>query len=99
MHDAANEGPNQQMYNPNLSPVHLTTLHTILGRVNPYVNVFVRATDHLTTNPAEKVHICITTSRTLKNGDVRHYNIPMANEVVMIIPSKPKEAGNCDVIV
>jgi hypothetical protein len=51
VHEATNEGPNWQ--NPNLSPVHLMTLHAILGHVNPYVNVFVRAADRLTANPTE----------------------------------------------
>ncbi len=99
VHDAINEGPNRQMQNPNLSPVHLTTLRTILGRVNPYVNVFVCAADRFTANPAEEVHICITAGRTLGNGNVHCYNIPTANEVVMIIPSEPGEVGNCDVII
>jgi len=75
------------------------TLRMILGRVNPYVNVFVRATDRLAANPTEEVHICITASRTLGNGDVHCYNAPTANEVVMIIPNEPGEVGNRDVIV
>jgi hypothetical protein len=53
VHDVANEGPNRQMQNPNLSPAHLTTLRTILGCVNPYVNVFVRAADRFVANPVE----------------------------------------------
>jgi hypothetical protein len=57
VHDAANEGPNWQMQNPNLSPVHLMTLCTILGHVNPYVNVSVRATNCLVANLIEEVHI------------------------------------------
>jgi hypothetical protein len=36
------------------------TLRTILEHVNLYVNVFVRATDRLATNPTKEVHICIT---------------------------------------
>jgi len=68
VHDAVNEGPNQQTQNPNLSSVYLMTLHTIFRRVNPYVNVFVRATDRLAANPTEEVHICITAGRTLRNG-------------------------------
>ncbi len=98
-HDAVNEGLNRQMQNPNLSSVHLMTLRTILGCINPYVNVFVRAADHLTANPTEEVHICITAGRTLGNGDVHRYNAPTANEVAMIIPSEPGEVGNHDVIV
>jgi hypothetical protein len=61
------------------------TLHMILGRVNPYVNVFVHGVNRLTTNIAKEVHICITTSCTSGNGDVRYYNILTTNEVVMII--------------
>jgi hypothetical protein len=87
------------MQNPNLSPVHLTTLHAILGRVNPYVNIFVRAADRLVANPAEEVHICITAGRTLGNGNVHCYNIPTTNEVAMIIPGEPGEVGNHDVII
>jgi hypothetical protein len=87
------------MQNPNLSPMHLTTLCTTLRRVNPYVNVFVRAADRLVANLAKEVHICITAGRTPGNGDVRHYNIPTTNKIVMIIPSKPGEVGNRDVIV
>ncbi len=75
------------------------TLHTILERVNPYVNAFIRAADHLTVNPAEEVHICITAGRTPRNGSVRHYNVPTANKVTMIIPSEPGEVGNRDIIV
>jgi hypothetical protein len=71
----------------------------ILGHVNPYVNVFIRVTDRLVANPIEEVHICITAGRTLGNGDVRRYNVPMTNEVTMIIPGKPREVGNRDVIV
>jgi hypothetical protein len=99
VHDAVNEGLNRQMQNPNLSSAHLMTLRTILRRVNPYVNVFVRATDRLAANPIEEVHICITAGRTLGNGDVHHYNAPTANEVAMIIPGEPGEVGNRDVIV
>jgi len=75
------------------------TLRTILGRINPYVNVFVRAADRLAANPTEEVHICITTGRTLGNGDVHRYNAPIANEVAMIIPGEPEKVGNRDVIV
>jgi hypothetical protein len=71
----------------------------ILGRVNPYVNVFVRATDHFVANLVEEVHICITTGCISGNRDVRCYNVPMANEVAMIIPSESGEVGNRDVIV
>jgi hypothetical protein len=99
VHDAANEGLNRQMQNPNLSPTHLTTLHTIFERVNPYVNVFVRAIDHLVTNPIKEVHICITTGRTPGNRDVFRYNVPTANEVAMIIPGELGEVGNHNVIV
>jgi len=86
------------MQNPNLSPTHLTTFRTILGRVNPYVNVFVRTTNHLAANPTKEVHICIIVGHTPGNGDVRCYNIPTANEVVMIILGELGEVGNCDII-
>ncbi len=99
VHDVVNESPNRQMQNPNLSSAHLMTLRTILRRVNPYVNVFVRAVDRLAANPTEEVHICITTGYTLGNGDVHRYNAPMANEVAMIIHGEPGEVGNCDVII
>jgi hypothetical protein len=87
------------MQNPNLSLAHLTTFRTILGRVNPYVNVFVRATDRFTVIPAEEVHICITVGRTPRYKDVRCYNIPTAKKVVMIIFGKPGEVGNRNVII
>jgi len=99
VHDAVNEGSNRQMQNPNLSSAHFTTLRTILGRINPYVNVFVRVASHLATNPTEEVHICIIASRTLGNGDVHCYNIPTANEVAMIILGESGEVGNCNVII
>jgi hypothetical protein len=99
VHDAVNEGPNRQMQNPNLSSAHLMTLRTILGRVNPYVNVFVCAVDRLAANPIEEDHICITARRTLGNGDVHRYNAPTANKVAMIILGEPGEVGNHDVIV
>jgi hypothetical protein len=75
------------------------TLRTILRRVNFYVDVFVRAVDHLAANLAEDLHICIIAGHTPRNRDVHHYNIPTANEVTMIIPSKSGEVGNRDVIV
>jgi hypothetical protein len=87
------------MQNPNLSSAHLTTLRTILGCVNPYVNVFIHAADRLIANLAEEVQICITPSHTSGNGDVRCYNVPTANEVAMIILGEPGEVGNHDVIV
>jgi hypothetical protein len=87
------------MQNPNLSLMHLTTLRTILGCVNPYVNIFVRVVDRLIANLTKEVHICITVGRTLGNEDVHCYNVPTANEVVMIILGKPGEVGNRDVIV
>jgi hypothetical protein len=99
VHDAANEGPNWQMQNPNLSSAHLMTLRIIFERVNPYVNVFIHVVDHLATNLAKEVHICIIAGCTPGNGDVRHYNIPMANKVAMIILGEPKEVGNCNVLV
>ncbi len=75
------------------------TFCTILGRVNPYVNVFIRAANHLVANPIEEVHICITVGRTLGNEDVCSYNVLTTNEVAMIILSEPGEVGNHDVIV
>ncbi len=87
------------MQNPNLNSVHLTTLHTILEHVNPYVNVFVHAIDRLVANLTKEVHICITTGRTSGNGDVYHYNVPTTNEVTMIILCEPGEVGNHDVII
>jgi len=75
------------------------TLRTILGRVNPYVNVFVRATDRLVVNPTEEVHIYIIIGRTPGNRNVHCYNILTTNEVAMIIPGESGEVGNCDVIV
>jgi hypothetical protein len=71
----------------------------ILERVNLYVYVFVYATDRFTANRVEEVHICITDGCTLGNEDVHHYNVPMINEVAMIILGEPREVGNCDVIV
>jgi hypothetical protein len=77
----------------------LTTLRTILRRINPFVNVFIRAADHFATNPVEEVHICIIAGRTPRNRDVRHYNVLSANDVAIIIPNKPGEVENRDVIV
>jgi hypothetical protein len=71
----------------------------ILGCVNPYVNIFVRAADHLATNLVEEVHICITAGCTLGNEDVHCYNILTANKVAMIIFGEPGEVKNCDVII
>jgi hypothetical protein len=99
VHDVANEGLNRQMQNPNLSLAHLTTLHTILRRVNPYVNIFVCGADRFAVNPIEEVHICITASHTSGNGNVYCYNVLTINEVVMIIPGEPGEVGNYNVIV
>jgi hypothetical protein len=65
----------------------------ILGCINPYVNIFVRATNCLIANPIEEVHICITTSCTPENGNVRHYNVPTTNEVAMIILGKSEEVA------
>ncbi|CAK9273556.1 unnamed protein product [Sphagnum jensenii] len=87
------------MQNPNLSLAHLTTLRMILGRTIPYVNVFVRVADRLVANPTEEVHICITAGHTSRNEDVRCYNVPTGNEVIMIIPGELGEVGNRDVIV
>jgi hypothetical protein len=99
MHDATNEGPNWQMQNLNLSSMHLMTFRTILGRVNPFVNIFIRAADRLAANPAEEVHNCITASRTSGNGDVCCYNVLTTNKVAMIILGKLGEVRNRDVIV
>ncbi len=99
MHDATNEGQNRKMQNPNLSLAHLTTLRTILGRVNSYVDVFVRVADRLAANLIEDIHICIRGGRNLGNGDLRCYNIPTTNEVAMIIPGESGEVGNRDVII
>jgi hypothetical protein len=86
------------MQNPNLSLVHLMTLCTILRHANPYVNIFVRAANRLASDLVEEVHICITSCRTLGNGDVHHYNVPTTNKVAMIILGKLGEVGNHDVI-
>jgi hypothetical protein len=99
VHDVANEGPNRHMQNPNLSLAHLMTFCMILGHVNPYVNVFICVTDRLAANPVKEVHICITAGRTLENKNVRCYNVPMANEVTMIILGELGEVGNRDVII
>jgi hypothetical protein len=61
------------------------TLCTILGHINPYVNVFIRAIDRLTVNFVEEVHICIIVGRNSGNEDVRRYNVLTVNEVAMII--------------
>jgi len=99
VHDTVNEGPNRQMQNPNLSSAHLMTLRTILGHVNPYVNVFVCAADRLAANPTKEVHICIVARRTLGNGDVHRYNTPTTNEVAMIILNELGKVGNRNVII
>ncbi len=99
VHDAANEGSNRQMQNPNLSLVHFTTLRTILERVNPYENVFIHAINCFVANLAKEVHICIIAGRTPGNGDVSRYNVPMVNDVVMINPGKLGKVGNCNVII
>jgi hypothetical protein len=99
VHDVTNEGLNRHTQNLNLNPVHLTTLRMILGRINPYVNVFVRAVDRLAANPVDEVHICITVGHNSGNEDVCRYNVPTANEVAMIIPGEPREVGNCNVII
>jgi hypothetical protein len=87
------------MQNPNLSSTHLTTLRTILGRVNPYVNVVIRATNGLVANLVEEVHICITARNASENGNVLCYNVLMSNNVAMIIPGELGEVGNRDVTV
>jgi len=99
VHDAANEGPNRQTQNPNLSSMHLMKLCTILGCVNPYVNVFVHVANRLVANPVEEVHICIIAGCTLGNRDICHYNVPTTNEVAMIILGELGDVGNHDVIV
>lgn len=99
VHDAANEGPNRQMQNPNLSSMHLMKLCTILGCINPYVNVFVHVANCLVTNPVEEVHICIKVDCTPGNGDVHRYNVLTINKVTMIIFGEPGEVGNRDIIV
>jgi hypothetical protein len=99
VHDATNESPNGQMQNPNLNSTHLTTFCTILRRVNPYVNIFIRAADHLAINPAKEVHICITFGYTSKNKNDRYSIVLMANEVGMMIHGEPREVGNHNVIV
>jgi hypothetical protein len=71
----------------------------ILGRLNPYVNIFVRAADCLTANPVAEIHICITVGHTMGKGDVHRYNVPTTNEVAMIIPGKPRKVGNHNVII
>jgi hypothetical protein len=71
----------------------------IFGHVNPYVNIFIRATDCFATNPIEEVNICIIVGYTSGNGDVCRYNVLTINEVAMIIPSEPGEIGNRNVIV
>jgi hypothetical protein len=75
------------------------TLRTILRRINPYVNVFVRAINRLATNPVEEVHICIISGYTLGNGNVRCYNVSTTNKVAMIIPGELGEVRNRNVIV
>jgi hypothetical protein len=85
--------------NSNLRPTHLMTLRTILKCINPYVNIFVRATNHLTANLAKEVHICIITSHNPGNEDFCCYYVPTANKVAMITPGEPREVGNYNVIV
>jgi len=53
--------------------MHFMTFRTILGCVNPYVNVFICVTNRLAANPAEEVHICIIAGYTPGNGNVCHY--------------------------
>jgi hypothetical protein len=87
------------MENPNLNLVHFITHCTFLGRVNPYVNIFVRVANRFVTNLAKEVHICIIAGLTSGNEDVHRYNIPTTNEVAMIILGESEEVGNRDVII
>ncbi len=79
--------------------MHLTTLRTILGRINLYVNVFIHVVDRRTVNLAKEIHICIIARYTPENGDVHRYNIPTENEVTMIILGEQGEVGKHDVII
>jgi len=75
-------------------------LRDLLGQVNPYVNIFVQAANRIVANPEEEIRVVITAGRNHgEEVDPRRYNAPLADEVAMILPGKPGEVGNRDVIV
>jgi hypothetical protein len=75
-------------------------LMDLLGQVNPYVNVFVQASNRIVANPEEEVRVVITVVRNHgEEVDPHRYNAPLANEVAMIFPGESGEVGNRDVIV
>jgi hypothetical protein len=100
VYDMANEVQNRQLQNPNLRQENLMALRDLLGQVNPYVNIFVRAANRIVANPEEEVRVVITAGHNHgEEVDPRRYNAPLANEVAMILPGELREVGNHDVIV
>ena len=77
----------RQQRNRKLDSFQLALLRDMLARINPHVHVFSRAADRLATDANGQLNIVLTAAR--NRGDKRDpqgYNLPMADEVAMMIP-------------
>ena len=83
-----NELQNRMNIMPNFNPNILMELQQMLNDINPYVKTFRQASDMLRSNHFMDMKMVITNNRTT---DPRHYNIPRATEVVVIMVGDGQE--------
>ena len=72
----------------------------MLGHPNPYVHVFSGAADSLAADASSELNIVLTAGRDRGDGrDPRRCNLPMADEVDMVILVEVGLVGERDIIV
>ncbi|CAG8640302.1 2430_t:CDS:2, partial [Diversispora eburnea] len=90
IYDTNNEIQNRMNIIPDLDPIILAELQQMLHQVNPYVKIFHQARDIFKNDPMIDLRMVITNNRT---KDPRHYNVPSAAEVAIIMAEDGQETN------
>ena len=87
VYDPESEVALRQQRISQLESFKMDLLRDMLGRMNPYVQVFSWAADRLAADASGDLNIVLTASRNrVDEQDPRRYNLPTADEMAMIIP-------------
>ncbi|CAG8853238.1 5621_t:CDS:2, partial [Gigaspora margarita] len=87
-YDTHNELQNRLHIMPELDPIILKELQSMLHRINPYAATIKQIHETWITNPVLPLSMIIKSTRT---NDPRRYNIPTANEIAIVIIDNEEE--------
>ena len=92
IHDPAIQLDMRQRANANLNPIIMTNLQAMLHETHPYVLLYKQAFHIMRERPLAEQQDVSVWLRAERHQDLRHYNLPNANEeVAAIIPGDGSE--------